>query len=173
MVGVRSKGEVEAGPVLTSSGCGEAGARAGHHVDISVTRTSGRIQRSREAAGVTVHRVGDTIGRSKRGRAPGPLVQERPPSVYRLPLPLGSGGEAVGGGGGGWGQAGGHHLYDGGGGPPGALDARASEQAVGQGGQAAAGAGDCSPLQCSGGGGQGVIEDELVCTAASLLLKKI
>ena len=82
--------------MLTSSGRGEAGARAGHHVDISVTRTSERILLSREAAGVTVHRVGNTIGRGKSGWAQGPLVQELSPGVYEYPRPLGSGWEAVG-----------------------------------------------------------------------------
>ena len=110
MGGVRAQGQVQAGPGLTSSGRGEAGAW--HHVDVSVTRTPGGIHRPREAAGVTIHGVGDAIGCGQRGRAPGPLMQEWPGGVYRLPGCVGPGGEAVGGGGRG-GRAGGHHLYDG------------------------------------------------------------
>ena len=85
--------------MLTSSGRGEAGA--GHHVNVTITRTPGRIHWPREAACVTIHRVGNAIGCGQWGWAPGSLVQEGPGGVKRLTRHVGSGGEAVGGGGGG------------------------------------------------------------------------
>ena len=89
------------------SGGGEAGSP--HHVDVLVSRPGweGRVERSGEAACVTVHRVGDTIGRGQRRS----VAQQRSAAVYWLPVNSLPGGEVVGGGGGGGVN---HlHLYDG------------------------------------------------------------